>query len=94
MRDRDISWDDFSGKPEELVQWLADSQGISVEAAQRRAIAEAVYFQRERMEGGTILVMKKKKNPFPLSLVRPYEVVISEVEQRFPTDHEGKYERA
>jgi hypothetical protein len=44
-----------------LLEFLADSQGISQNEAIRRAIATDVYFLKERLEGSKVLLQKPDK---------------------------------
>jgi hypothetical protein len=47
----------LSGETVELLEFLADSQGIS----QNEAIATDVYFLKERLEGSKVLLQKPDK---------------------------------
>jgi hypothetical protein len=51
----------LSGETVELLEFLADSQGISQNEAIRRAIATDVYFLKERLEGSKVLLQKPDK---------------------------------
>jgi Ribbon-helix-helix protein, copG family len=51
----------LSGETVELLEFLADSQGISQNEAIRRAIATDVYFLKERLEGSKVLIQKSDK---------------------------------
>ncbi len=51
----------LSGDIVELLEFLADRQGISQNEAIRRAIATDVYFLKERLAGGTVLIQKSDK---------------------------------
>jgi hypothetical protein len=51
----------LSGETVELLEFLADSQGISQTEAIRRAIATDVYFIKERLEGSKVLLQKPDK---------------------------------
>ena len=44
-----------------LLEFLADSQGVSLNEALRKAIATEAYIQQEIREGSTILVQKSNK---------------------------------
>lgn len=51
----------LSGDIVELLEFLAERQGISQNEAIRRAIATDVYFLKERLEGAKILIQKPDK---------------------------------
>lgn len=51
----------LSGETIELLEFLAESQGISQNEAIRRAIATDVYFLKERLEGSKVLLQKPDK---------------------------------
>ncbi len=51
----------LSGETVELLEFLADTQGISQNEAIRRAIATDVYFLKERLEGSKVLLQKPDK---------------------------------
>jgi hypothetical protein len=51
----------LSGETVELLEFLAQSQGISQNEAIRRAIATDVYFLKERLEGSKVLLQKSDK---------------------------------
>lgn len=51
----------LSGETVELLEFLAQSQGISQNEAIRRAIATDVYFLKERLEGSKVLLQKPDK---------------------------------
>ncbi len=51
----------LSGETVELLEFLADNQGISQNEAIRRAIATDVYFLKERLEGSKVLLQKPDK---------------------------------
>jgi Ribbon-helix-helix protein, copG family len=51
----------LSGETVELLEFLADSQGISQNEAIRRAIATDVYFLKERLGGSRVLLQKPDK---------------------------------
>jgi hypothetical protein len=51
----------LSGDIVELLEFLAERQGISQNEAIRRAIATDVYFLKERLEGAKVLIQKSDK---------------------------------
>jgi hypothetical protein len=51
----------LSGDTAELLEFLAESQGISQNEAIRRAIATEVYFTKERQDGSKVLLQKPDK---------------------------------
>ncbi len=51
----------LSGDTAELLEFLAESQGISQNEAIRRAIATDVYFVKERLDGSRVLLQKPDK---------------------------------
>jgi hypothetical protein len=51
----------LSGDTAELLEFLAESQGISQNEAIRRAIATDVYFTKERQDGSKVLLQKPDK---------------------------------
>jgi hypothetical protein len=51
----------LSGDTAELLEFLAESQGISQNEAIRRAIATDVYFIKERLDGSRVLIQKPDK---------------------------------
>ncbi len=51
----------LSGDIVELLDFLAERQGISQTEAIRRAIATDVYFLKERIEGSQVLIQKPDK---------------------------------
>ena len=51
----------LSGETVELLEFLAQSQGISQTEAIRRAIATDVYFLKERLDGSKVLLQKSNK---------------------------------
>jgi hypothetical protein len=51
----------LSGDTVELLEFLADRQGISQTEAIRRAIATDVYFLKERLDGSKVLIQKPDK---------------------------------
>jgi hypothetical protein len=51
----------LSGDAAELLEFLANSQGISQNEAIRRAIATDVYFTKERQAGSRVLLQKPDK---------------------------------
>ncbi|MGB3509412.1 MAG: hypothetical protein WBA93_09240 [Microcoleaceae cyanobacterium] len=46
----------------EMLEFLADSQGISQNEALRKAIATEAYFQKQIKQGSTVLVMDSNKS--------------------------------
>ena len=51
----------LSGDIVELLEFLAERQGITQNEAIRRAIATDVYFLKERLQGANILIQKPDK---------------------------------
>jgi hypothetical protein len=51
----------LSGDIVELLEFLAERQGISQNEAIRRAIATNYYFLKERLQGANILIQKPDK---------------------------------
>jgi Ribbon-helix-helix protein, copG family len=51
----------LTGDIVELLEFLAEKQGITQNEAIRRAIATDVYFLKERSAGGTVLIQKPDK---------------------------------
>ncbi len=51
----------LSGDIVELLEFLAERQGISQNEAIRRAIATDYYFLKERLQGANVLIQKPDK---------------------------------